>query len=43
MVSPGRQLNSRVNRIISNQTTLSGRVQMGRLPALTAGPEVVGE
>jgi catecholate siderophore receptor len=44
MVSPVRQLNSRENSIISNQTTLNGRVRTGRLThALTAGLEFLGE
>jgi catecholate siderophore receptor len=44
MVTLARQLNRRENSIINNQTTLSGRLQTGRLGhALTAGLELIGE
>jgi outer membrane receptor for monomeric catechols len=44
MVTLVRQLNRRENSIINNQTTLSGRLQTGRLAhALTAGLELIGE
>ncbi len=44
MVTLARQLNRRENRIIDNQTTLTGRVHTGRLAhALTAGLELIGE
>jgi len=44
MVTLARQLNRRENRIIDNQTTLTGRIQTGRLAhALTAGLELIGE
>jgi catecholate siderophore receptor len=44
MVTLARQLNRRENSIINNQTTLSGRLQTGRLAhALTAGLELIGE
>ncbi|MGD9904708.1 MAG: TonB-dependent receptor [Vicinamibacterales bacterium] len=40
----GRQVNRRANRIVSNQTTLTGRLATGRLAhAVTAGVEVIDE
>jgi len=40
----GRQVNRRENRIVSNQSTLSGRLNTGRLAhAITAGVEVTDE
>ncbi len=44
MVTLVRQLNRRENSIINNQTTLTGRLQTGRLAhAVTAGLELIGE
>jgi catecholate siderophore receptor len=44
MVTLARQLNRRENSIINNQTTLTGRLQTGRLAhAVTAGLELIGE
>jgi catecholate siderophore receptor len=44
MVTLARQLNRRENSIINNQTTLTGRLQTGRLAhAVIAGLEVIGE
>jgi catecholate siderophore receptor len=44
MVTLARQLNRRENTIINNQTTLTGRLQTGRLAhAVTAGLELIGE
>jgi catecholate siderophore receptor len=44
MVTLARQLNRRENSIINNQTTLTGRLQTGRLAhTVTAGLELIGE